>query len=141
VLERADEPYGIRLGGPDRFGNDRLHYPDLLVIDPRGRRLALVLELSAKGRERRELILGAYGADTRIDRVLYLAEATPSGRATARLVGGSAGRMGLADRVRVQLVRPFLGAGEEPRREAARAAAPRIVGVNAASPALEGRGR
>lgn len=37
ALDRPDEPYGVRLGGVDRYGNERLHYPDLLLIDPRGR--------------------------------------------------------------------------------------------------------
>lgn len=115
VLERAPEPHGVRLGGIDRFGNERLHYPDLLLIDRGGRRLALELELSAKGRQRRELILGGYGADRRIDRVVYLAEATRSGRAIGRLVESTATEMRLVDRVFIQLVRPLWGPDAEGR--------------------------
>lgn len=107
ALERPREPYGVRLGGVDRFGNDRVHYPDLLLIDPGGRRLALELELTRKGRQRRELILGGYGSDARIDRVLYLVEANRAGRAIGRLLESTAREMGLAGLVRTQLLKPF----------------------------------
>jgi hypothetical protein len=107
AIDRAREPYGVRLGGFDRYGNERLHYPDLLLIDPDGRRLALELELTSKGRERRELILGGYGADGRIDRVLYLVEDTREGRATRRLLDGTTREMGLSERVRFQFVNPL----------------------------------
>jgi hypothetical protein len=107
VLERVNEPYGVRTGAYDRFGHVRLHYPDLLLIDPRGRRLALELELSGKGRDRRELILGGYGSDPRIDRVLYLVEANERGRPIGRLIEASARQMGLSNRVGVQLIKPL----------------------------------
>jgi hypothetical protein len=107
ALERPHEPYGVRLGGFDRRGNERLHYPDLLVTDPSGRRLALELELTPKGRERRELILGGYGTDSRIDRVLYLVEANRGGAAIRRALEDQAREMGLSNRVRFQPVKPF----------------------------------
>lgn len=107
ALERPAEPYGVRLGGHDRRGNERLHYPDLLLIDPHGRRLALELELTPKGRERRESILGGYGADARTDRVLYLVEDQPAGRAINRAFERTARELGVSDRVRFQIVKPF----------------------------------
>jgi hypothetical protein len=120
AFDRAREPYAVRLGGLDRHGNDCLHYPDLLLIDPRGRRLALELELSPKARARRELILGGYGADARFDRVLYLVEHDPRGRAIRRLMGQAVRDMGLAGRVHFQYVKPLL-AHEKPSRVPARA--------------------
>jgi hypothetical protein len=114
VGERPREPYGVRLGGYDRNGRDRLHYPDLLLIDFRGRSLALELELTPKGRNARELILGGYGADSSIDRVLYLVENHPRGRAIRRLVEQSARAAGLADRVQFQFVKPIRLTRDEP---------------------------
>ena len=55
-------------------GVRRLHYPDLLLVDPDGRRLAVELELTSKGRERRERILSGYAADRRFDGVMYVVE-------------------------------------------------------------------
>jgi hypothetical protein len=118
VGERPSEPYGVRLGGYDRFGRDRLHYPDLLLIDFRGRCLALELELTPKGRNARELILGGYGADNRVDRVLYLVENHSRGRAIRRLVEQSADAGGLADRVQFQFVKPIRLTRESVEREA-----------------------
>lgn len=123
ALDRAGEPYGVRLGGRDSRGNERLHYPDLLLIDRHGRRLALELELTPKGGGRREAILGGYGTDTGIDRVLYLVEEQPAGRAIKRTLEGTAHGMGVSDRVRFQLVRP-LGSGVEGRGEAPQRALP-----------------
>jgi|GEM_PF-1811903 len=108
VLERPAVPLGLRLGGRDGRVRERLHYPDLLLIDPCDRRLAVELELTGKGRERRELILAGYAADERIDAVLYVVEDDPRGRAIRRLVDGSARQMGLTDRVAVQMIRPIV---------------------------------
>lgn len=105
AFDRPAEPYGVRLGGFDLYGNERLHYPDLLLIDSRGQRLALELELSSKGRERRTLILGAYAADSRVSRVLYLVEANPAGRGIRRSIEGAAWEMRLTDRVRFQFIK------------------------------------
>lgn len=120
VLDRPDQPYGIRLGGVDRAGNEQLHHPDLLLIDRRGRRLALELELTGKGRERRELILGSYGCDQRIDRVLYLVQADRAGRALGRLIKASISDLGLSERAGVQLVRPFAGTPDDTPRASER---------------------
>jgi hypothetical protein len=95
------EPFGVRLGGVGPGGRERLHYPDLLLTTSDGRRIALELELSAKGRTRRERILAGYGADRRIDGVVYLVENPAVGRS----VSASARRLGIDDRVQVQLVR------------------------------------
>lgn len=96
--DRDGDPYGVRLGGVGPRGQERLHYPDLLLVTPRGQRIAIELELTAKGRTRRENILAGYGADSRIDAVLYLVERGQLRRA----IEVSAARLGVADRVHVQ---------------------------------------
>lgn len=126
TFERPPEPYGVRLGGLDRYGNDRLHYPDLLLIDPHDRRIALELELTGKGRKRLELTLGGYGADSRIDRVLYLVEDHRRGRAVKRALEQVVDEMGLPDRVRFQLVTPFCVAADGAGHTAARPARARL---------------
>ena len=93
------EPLAVRLPGPGAAGRARLHYPDLLLITAEGKRIAIELELSAKGATRRERILGSYAADARIDAVLYLVSNPRLGRTIAR----SAERMGIEHLVRVQL--------------------------------------
>lgn len=94
------EPCGVRLGGVGPGGRERLHYPDLLLITRGGERIGVELELSAKGRTRRERILAGYGADPRVDAVLYLVDRP----AVARTVEASAQRMGISTRVHVQRV-------------------------------------
>jgi hypothetical protein len=83
---------GVRLGGVGPRGRESLHYPDLLLIDPNGRRIAIELELTPKGIGRRERILGGYASDARIAAVLYLVEDPRIRRrieASARAVGAS----------------------------------------------------
>jgi hypothetical protein len=92
-------PFGVRLGGVGPGGRERLHYPDLLLITPDGKRVAVELELSAKGRARRERILAGYAADVRVDTVLYLA----GNRALARSIERSARSMGIGHLVGVQM--------------------------------------
>lgn len=99
--DRQLEPYGVRLGGVGPRGRERLHYPDLLLITPEGRRIALELELSSKGRVRREGILAGYGSDARIDAVLYLVK----DRRIGHSVQESARRLGLGALVHVQQVK------------------------------------
>lgn len=99
-LRRADPPLAVRLGGTGPNGGERLHYPDMLLITERGHRVAVELELSGKGRARREQILDGYAADPRVDAVLYLVES----RAVAGAVLASARRRGIADLVRVERV-------------------------------------
>ncbi len=94
-------PLAVRMGGVGPGGLERLHYPDLLLVTAAGRRVALELELTSKGRSRRENILSAYGADPHVDTVLYL---VPSRRTGAAILA-SARRLGIEDIVRVQSVR------------------------------------
>jgi hypothetical protein len=95
------QPYGVRLGGVGPHGRERLHYPDLLLVTPQGARIAIELELSGKGRSRREQILAGYGGDARIDAVLYLVDRP----ALARSIRASARRLGISSHVHVQWVR------------------------------------
>lgn len=101
------EPFGVRLSGQGPGGRPRLHYPDLLLVDREGRRIAIELELSSKGRRRRHQIVGGYASDRRIDAVLYLVE-DPR---IAREVQSAARRFGF-ERLLVQRVR--MGAGQVP---------------------------
>jgi hypothetical protein len=98
--EGTDPPLGVRLGGYGPRGAERLHYPDLLLVDAAGRRIAVELELSRKGIQRRETILAGYAADRRIDAVLYLVD----DRAIGRAIAASARRLGISDRIHVQPV-------------------------------------
>jgi hypothetical protein len=95
------EPMAVRLGGYGAGGRERLHYPDLQLFTRSGKRVALELELSAKGRTRREQVLTGYAADARIDVVLYLVESRSLGRSIQR----SARRMGIEHLVHVQMAR------------------------------------
>jgi hypothetical protein len=105
------EPVGVRLGGFGPRGQERLHYPDLLLRTADGRRVALELELSPKTRARLEAILTGYGADPRIDSVVYLVDHA----AVARSVTGAARRLGVSSLVHTQRVR-FAGAAPAARR-------------------------
>jgi hypothetical protein len=98
ALGGATEPFAVRLGGVGAGGRERLHYPDLLLVAPGGRRVAIELELTSKSRVRRERILAGYGADRRIEAVLYLVD---SG-AVANAVRESAARLRISERVHVQ---------------------------------------
>jgi hypothetical protein len=90
----------VRLGGFGARGQERLHYPDLLLVSPSGKRVALELELTDKGARRRERILAGYSSDRRIDAVVYLVSTQRLGRSIAR----SAERLRVSPRVYVQLV-------------------------------------
>jgi hypothetical protein len=100
VSECGSETFGVRLGGVGPAGRERLHYPDLLLITPDRRRIAVELELTSKARSRRERILAGYGADSRIDTVLYLVDRST----VARSLETSAGRLGISSLVHVQRV-------------------------------------
>jgi hypothetical protein len=102
------EPFGVRLSGQGPRGRPRLHYPDLLLVDGEGRRIAVELELSSKGRSRRYQIIGGYASDRRIDAVLYLV----TDQRIAREVQAAARRFGSERTVIVQRVR--MGAGQLP---------------------------
>jgi hypothetical protein len=105
AADRSGEPQGVRLGGVGPRGRERLHYPDLLLITPAGGRVALELELSAKGRARREKILAGYASDSRIEAVVYLVEDRPAGQSIGRSVEASARRLGIPSLVHVGRVR------------------------------------
>ncbi len=96
---RSDEDRDT-FGVPLRGGRGGLHYPDMLVVTDTGHRIAFELELSGKSRARREAILSAYGADQRIDAVVYLVD-NPARR---RAIEQSVRRVGVGDRVRVEPV-------------------------------------
>lgn len=64
-------PLAAKLGGVDRAGNPRLHYPDVLIIHPDGLFTALELELTLKSRSRlREIVFG-YALDGRFHQAVY----------------------------------------------------------------------
>ena len=96
----SSEPLGVRLPGAGPRGGARRHYPDLLLECGTGHRIAVELELSGKGRVRREAILGGYAADARIDAVLYLV----SDRAIGQAIERAAAKVGNSSRVLVQRV-------------------------------------
>jgi hypothetical protein len=107
-----DDPFGVRLGGIGRDGRERLHYPDLLMVDPRGRRLAIELEITSKAPATRERILAAYAADPRIAKVLYVVYEP----AVARALAASVSRMGITSLVAIQRVRAPGGSAQTVRR-------------------------
>ena len=121
-----NESYAVRLGGRDGHGNQRLHYPDLLLIDPADRWIALELELTPKGLSRREQILGGYGADGRIAAVLYLVEDSAAGRSIGRALHASTQTMNLADLIHVQFVTPIVAIGDEAGAQNSRASTRRL---------------
>jgi DNA-binding MarR family transcriptional regulator len=94
----GSEPMAVKLGGLGAGGRERLHYPDLLLVTPGGQRIAVELELTSKGRARRERILSGYAADVRIDAVLYL---VPN-KTLGRTIQASARAMGIEHLVHVQ---------------------------------------
>jgi hypothetical protein len=94
-------PLAVRLGGLGWGGKERLHYPDLLLVDSQGRRVAVELELSSKGRERREKILSGYASDARFGAVLYVVESPQ----LARSIRTSASCLGIPGLVHVRQVR------------------------------------
>jgi hypothetical protein len=98
--DRDGAPFAMRLGGLGPGGRERLHYPDLVLHTGEGRRVAVELELSDKGRSRRERILAGYAVDNRIDAVLYLTDRP----GLARALGESARRLGMASLVHVERV-------------------------------------
>jgi hypothetical protein len=98
----GDAPFGVRLGGVGRDGRERLHYPDLLLVDRDGRRVAIELEITGKSPSAREKILGGYAADPRIARVVYVAYKPQVAQALCRSVT----RLGISSLVAIHVVRP-----------------------------------
>jgi hypothetical protein len=101
------DPWGVRLGGYGANGRPRIHYPDVLLVGPGRQRIALELELSAKGSARLQRILAGYAVDRRIGAVVYLVQ----GAATARALNRAVERMGVQDLVHIQR---FRWTGEPP---------------------------
>jgi len=95
------ERFGIPIGGYDRNGKPRVHYPDVLVIRPEGRWVAIELELAMKGCRRLEGILAAYGAAPRMAQALYFIER----RSVATAVSQTATACGLEELVQVRALR------------------------------------
>jgi hypothetical protein len=108
--------HGVRLGGTGPGGRERLHYPDMVVRTAGGHRVAFELELTTKSMDRRERILAGYGADPRVDVVVYLVDRPEVGSAIQR----SAARVGVSHLIRVHDVRLR---GPEPAAVAGRSAA------------------
>jgi hypothetical protein len=92
--------HGVRLGGTGPGGQERLHYPDMVILAETGHRIAFELELTTKARVRREGILAGYAADRHIDLVVYLVAEPRVGQEIER----SAARVGIPQLVRVQRV-------------------------------------
>lgn len=92
--------HGVRRGDTGAAGLESLHYPDLVLETPAEGRVAFELELTTKGRDRRERILAAYGADRTIDAVVYLVETAAAGRSVQR----SAERLGIGSLVHIRRV-------------------------------------
>jgi hypothetical protein len=103
----AGRRYGIGVAVAGPRGGLALHYPDLLLETTTGHRVAIELELTAKGPRRLDQIMLGYAGDPHIDAVLYLC---PS-RATGLRVQAAARRAGISDRVQVQLLAPGSPAG------------------------------
>jgi hypothetical protein len=120
------EPFAVKLGGVGPRGRESLHYPDLLLRTVDGRRVALELELSSKGRVRLERILSGYAADPRIDGVVYLVQSA----AVARSVKAAARRLGISSLVHIQRVRSTVSSP----------AAARALGVERTVPGRSARG-
>ncbi|HEY1520662.1 MAG TPA: hypothetical protein VGF91_29835 [Solirubrobacteraceae bacterium] len=118
--EPGAEPRAVRLGGFGPRGQERLHYPDLLLRTTGGRRVALELELSRKGRARLETILAGYGADPRFDGVVYLVHSAP----VARAVQAAARRLGISELVHLQRVRSTVSRAASTTAPAAQRATP-----------------
>lgn len=96
-----DDPFGVRLGGRGQDGRERLHYPDLLMVDRDGRRIAIELEITSKAPQKREQILAGYAADPRIAKVLYVVYEPRIAHALA----ASVSRLGISSLVAIQRVR------------------------------------
>ena len=123
---RPERPHSVRLGGYDSKGEAHRHYPDLVLVDHQGRRVALELELTTKDRGRRERILAGYGAERRIDGVVYFVERNARGRAVGHAIEASAARVDVADRVHLRTIPPLgPGCAEEAAPSARRARATR----------------
>ena len=94
--------WGVGLGLLGRHGSPQHHYPDLMLEQASGHRVAVELELTSKSIRRMSRILLSYASDARVDHVLYL---VANGRIGGR-VSQAAQRAGIGDRVHVQVLAP-----------------------------------
>jgi hypothetical protein len=124
--DHQGERFAITLGEYAPNGRHRLHYPDLLVGGRDGRRVAVELELSMKGRRRLERILISYGGEHRITEVVYLTDR----RQIAQAVSETAAECDLRELVQVRALPPdlFLGRGTGRRPSGELTAADWVIG-------------
>ena len=88
-LQTSGDPGPVpALGGFDRAGRPRVHYPDLVVHHPDGQLTGVELELSVKGRRRLEEIILAYQLDHRYRQVTYLTDQQPVAKALNTVIDG-----------------------------------------------------
>ncbi len=93
--ERGELVASVKVGEAPG-GRPALHRPDLAVVSPEGRVLAVELELSVKAPRRLAAICRGYARARHVERVYYLAATAPA-RAVSRAVAG----MRAEDRVTV----------------------------------------
>ncbi len=108
-------PHGVGLGQFGPHATPMRHYPDLLLTQRSGHRIAIELELTAKSRRRMTRIMTAYASDTSVDAVIYV---VPT-RAIAQVVSDAARRAGIADIVHVQRLASDGISGAAPRTASA----------------------
>jgi hypothetical protein len=96
--ESSAQRFGLLLPGVDRYGRQRIHYPDVLVVLLDGTYVALELELSLKSRRRLEEIFLAYGVERRLRAVVYVTDR----RTVARALHEQTAAYGLDDLVDVR---------------------------------------
>jgi hypothetical protein len=108
------EPMGVRLGGFGPTGKERLHYPDMVLVTPAGKRIAFELELTRKSRTRLEGIIAGYAAERRVDAVVYLVEDRTIGHQVQR----AAAKYGIQDLVHVHRTRWAAGTSPAPVQRA-----------------------
>jgi hypothetical protein len=112
--DRRDERFAIPLGDYAASGRPRSHYPDVLLVAGDGRRVALELELSMKGRRRLESIFIGYGGERRITRVVYFTDR----QSIAHAVAATAAACGVEGLVQVRPAAGIAPRVDQPRPDA-----------------------
>jgi hypothetical protein len=98
--EHGDPPLGVRVPRVRAGNPNALHYPDLLLIGPKGEHVAVELVLTSGGQQRLETLMASYAADPNIVAVLYLAD-TP---AVLHTIQETAARLGVENLIHTQRV-------------------------------------
>jgi hypothetical protein len=98
--EHGDPPLGVRVPRTAAGSPPALHYPDLLLIGPKGERVAVELVLTSGGQRRLEMLMASYGADPNIVAVLYLADIP----AVLHTIRETAARLGVENLIHTQAV-------------------------------------